>query len=163
VTDERVNRPEPDPLRIDSAEAAELLALGLTGPYRPVDLLIDRLRARDGAAWFERTLSEPPIGEIGDAKRALLEGEASLEDLNSLKERAKSAMVEAEDLDATRRAVAAYLLAATAALAHHGRSISSRRREELYEALIDLASAAPERWAAMLRRAAEASDENASQ
>jgi len=139
---------------IDPQRASELLRLGRSEPIRPVDALIQRIEAPDKAGWWSSAVSEAwPPPQRADVM--LLQGEASVQELVALKERAKRSMRQSADEESPRRATLWYLLACAAAQAHHGARISGRPPEELNEALLDLAESAPTPWPDLLRRAAQ--------
>lgn len=83
----------------------------------------------------------------------LPEGAPSLDDLERMKDRAKAAGTDASTLEEALCATLAYLVCVAAALAHHGRTITSRPRAEMDRILVDLADAVPARWRTMLLRA----------
>ena len=132
--------------------AVHLLEVGLTGPLRPVDRVIKRLHEADGEQWFTRAVAE--AAEVTGCDVARLPEEApSLDDLEDMKERAKAAGADASTVEEALCATLAYLVCVAAALAHHGRTITSRSRAEMDRILVDLADAVPARWRTMLLRA----------
>jgi hypothetical protein len=142
------NSPAPPDITLD--HASTLLRLGLTGPRRPVDDLIDRLQRPDGAAWLERALARIPA--CGSA--AMLLGHASVKDLTAAKEHCKLLLRDSSDPELRLAAIAGYFLSIAAGLRHHGVRIGGQGRAELSEILLDLAAAAPPAWRDMLAAAA---------
>jgi hypothetical protein len=145
-----------DPEAISVSSASRLLRLGFAGPRRPIDDLIDRLSLPDGHGWLQNALTlQFGIGpdEIEDS---LCRGNATLASTEQLKELGKKAIAQHATAESRMAAIAMYFLAVAAALVHHKRLIASRPREEVNDALLDLASAAPEPWAKLLGEAAVA-------
>jgi hypothetical protein len=136
-----------------AAQAAGLLAEGLTGPRRPIDALLDRLYQPDGAAWLEAALGEvmskPEVAELRS-------GGCGLGRLIALKERAKTLIADAATERAALGALASYTLCVAAALAQHNAPISSRSMQEWMGVLTEFAGVAPPAWRAQLTSAAAA-------
>lgn len=133
------------PVEGSPAAASELLRTALSGPRRPVDGLIERLGRDDGAEWFDRTLRR--LTASPDEPAALfVRGDAGLDSLIAFKEKAKGAVADGPTIEATIEASALYFIAVAAALRHHRRLITTRDRDELAEALIDLAAALAPPW-----------------
>lgn len=139
--------------RLTTVEVLHLLEMGVTGPIRPVDRVIARLHQADAEDWLAHALivaARLTGHEVG----RLPEDRPTLEQLRTIKERAKEAAVAATSPGEILSATFAYLACVGAALAHHGRNISSRPPMELHHILVDLADAAPPRWRDMLLEAA---------
>lgn len=136
------------------SDASRLLRLGMADERRPVDDLIDGLKAKEaGPRTLIELLERPGLIDPGQADGMLIQGEAGIDHLQGLKQRGKICYKNA-DSDAERMAgLAAYFLAIGAALAHHGKLICSRSREELDQVLLDIAEVAPEPWDEMLNKA----------
>ncbi len=144
---------QPAP-RIDHEGATSLLRLGMVGPRRGVDAVIDRLRMPDGAQWLESSLLVfAPSAE--EARAMLVEGSARLDQLGEAKERHKQAMLSSAPASERQRAILLYYLCIAAGLAHHARSLTSQPQADVSAALLDLAVALPEPWSLMLARAAD--------
>lgn len=143
-----------EPPTLAETTVTRLLELGIAGPRRPLDALIDRLSAADGSSWFAGTLEGAPFGGADESHRGLIDGASPLDDLESLKNEGKrllaSGMAERERL----AGLSAYFLAVSAALAHHRTNISSRPPHDLSDALLDLASVLPSPWSGMVARGA---------
>jgi hypothetical protein len=135
--------------------ATRLLRLGLSEPRRPVDDLIDRLGAADGATWLEGAL-ERVLGDLGSAREQLVEGRATIAQLASVKEHSQTLLRAGPDADSRLAGIAGYFLALAAALRHHGHALSSRGRDELDAVLLDLATAAPSPFSELLSGATQA-------
>src|SRR5262245_6549412 len=101
--------PEKDFSNLGEDQAKRLLTFGLTKGARPVDSLIDRLGAADGASWLAKTLEGAPFENSGQALR-LVTGEAAVGELTAIKERAKT-QAASKDKQARLAARAAYDLA----------------------------------------------------
>jgi hypothetical protein len=139
-------------------DASRLLQLGLSGPRRPVDALIDRLSQLDGHRWLESALTVGPASVFEDPENALIHGRATLDQLKQMKDGGKSLMKQSRDRETRLIAIAGYFVAIAAAMAHYGNRICSREREELNPILLDLAAVAPNKWSELLSRAALAPD-----
>ena len=138
--------------RLTPVEAVHLLEVGVTGPLRPVDRVIQRLHEPDSEEWFAHALAV--AADITGREVSRLPEEApSLDDLVRMKERAKETSADASSLDLALCAIFTYLACVGAALAHHGRNITSRPSAELDRILVDLADAVPPRWRQMLLKA----------
>ncbi len=136
---------------LTDSQASQLLRMGISGPRRPVDDVIDRLGEPDGAEWFN-ALMATATGRSGGVRA--FEDRLSVEELVAVKERAKTSVVEAVTKDEAAAATAAYFVAVAMALVHHGAMISSQPRDELTAVLADLAAAAAAPWAELLMEAA---------
>lgn len=135
-----------EPLSVDSMEASavtRLLRMGLSPPRRPVDALIDRLRARDGAQWLDRQVQvDMPEEERRLAARILLR-QAQIDDPRRLKELAKQRLAGVRTEPERVSALLAYFVAIAGALAQFGVVITSHAGTDLESALLDLAEASP--------------------
>ena len=140
--------PSTPPLPLDTA--TELLRLGLSGPRRPVDDLVDRLSEPDGAEWLIRALEDKALGGRGSAVEQLAEGRATIDQLAEVKDRSQRLLRTGPDQDTLLAGIAGYFFALAAALLHHGRALSSRSRDELDPVLLDLATVAPSPFSEML-------------
>lgn len=137
---------------------SRLLPLGLSQPAGPVAALIERLSAPDAPDWLARTLSGGAMADAGTTAAACADGRASLEDLRRVKDQAKKAMGRSETRQEMLSATLCYFLAIGAGLAHHNELLTSQSREQVDQALVDLADVLPDPWAAMLERAAMVTD-----
>lgn len=140
--------------QLDSSQATRLLKLGISGPKRRVDPLIDRLRSSAGKAWFAGIFKKAPFATLADPVDRLAEGRATLDEIVAFKDAAKHAVTKATGSDTELAGVAAYYMAIAAALAHHGSLISSVNRPELDAVLLDLAEVLPSPWSELASRAA---------
>jgi len=139
--------PPPDDHVSRTLEAADggvvsaLLRLGLAQDRRPVDALIARVEAPDGAAWLAGVLESEPALRPG----------VSLERLRACKQQARTdARADPED----HRALLIYYLSVGTALAEYGVQISSVDHGLVAAALVDFAEVLPDEWSRRLRRAA---------
>lgn len=150
--------PQPDLnasfAKLDSSQATRLLKLGLSGPKRRVDPLLERLRSSAGKSWFAGMLKRPPFAGLGAPLAMLVEGQASLEQLVAFKDAAKQVVTTAGGADAELAGVAAYYLAIAAAITHHNSLISSVNRTELDTVLLDMAEVMPSPWSELASKAA---------
>ncbi|MEQ8850759.1 MAG: hypothetical protein RIB32_03140 [Phycisphaerales bacterium] len=159
MADDGVNDKGADaPDTLSAIEASRLLPIGLSQPAGPVAEVIDRLRGADGDAWLRLTLERGPVRDAGVEPRRLLDPDVTVADLERVKDASKRVMGRAETKNDVLSATLAYFLAIAAALTHHGRLITSQRRDLVDDALIDLADAAPEPWSDLLQSAAMATD-----
>lgn len=140
--------------QLDSSQATRLLKLGISGPKRRVDPLIDRLRSSAGKSWFAGILKRPPFADLPDAVGQLVQGRASLDEIVAFKDAAKHAVTAAQAADAELAGIAAYYIAIAAAMTHHNSLISSVNRTELDAVLLDLAEVLPSPWSELASRAA---------
>lgn len=151
-----MNSSTPNPGRGETLEAGtitRLFRLGLSGPRRPVDALIDRLGAPDAEAWLGRAMERAPrIGEL-EPSGVLLRG-VDTDTLSRIKNTGKKLLAEAGAEDHRLTGLALYFFAVASALAHHDTVICSRTRDELHPVLLDLAAACPEPWSDLCTRAA---------
>lgn len=144
---------------LGASDASRLLELGLSGPKRPIDGLIDRLCRPDASLWLEENLSSGPAGAFGDPVLYLVEGKATLDQLIAIKQTSKSLLGAGRKDEANLAALTSYFFAVGAALLHHQTVICSRSRDEVTEALLDLAAVAAEPWATFLSDASDAQTE----
>lgn len=150
-------QPSPDagPGNLDSSQVSRLLQLGLSGPHRPVDDLIDRIGEPGGREWFLQALEDGPAAASGSPREMLIEGKATVDGLLVMKEQGKALFGnEASGSDSRLSGMIAYFLAVAAALVHYGVRISGRAKEDLEPIFLDLASAAPGPWGEFLSKAA---------
>lgn len=139
---------------LDAGHVSHLLSLGIRGPRRPVDRLVDRLQERDGKAWLERSITSLPQQE-GYLAAGLFSGpiadlKTGLEALKALKAWCKRrAGADSDSLEP----LLGYFLCLGAALAHYGTLISAMPRREIDGVLLDLAVAMPEPWCELLCQA----------
>src|SRR5262245_15329956 len=123
-------------------------------PSTPSSILRQRLAELDGREWLEARLRMAPFALLGNPTAALVDGRASLAELEELRLRCKRITAQATSRDLLLAAVAGYFFAIGAALLHHRRYTSSQPIRELREILIDLATVADEPWSSFLSRAA---------
>jgi hypothetical protein len=150
----RDGRSDVSSTKLTSEQASTLLKLGLAGPRRPVDDLIDRLTKPDAADWLFAALEAGPVRGMGSPSSLLAHGKATLAQLESIKERSKAALKAGIDSDMRLAGIAGYFLALAAGLFHHHKLIGGRERTELNAVMLDLASVAPEPFSRLLSEAA---------
>jgi hypothetical protein len=136
--------------------ATRMLRLGVVGPRRGVDDLIDRLRTPDGWQWWETCMGELGEGSAKDAAARLVNGEADLKFITAGKERHKSTMGAGHSAPTRLASMALYYVCVSAAVVHHARLITGQNPELLSEALADLAASTPEPWSDLIGKAAAA-------
>lgn len=148
----------PQPLPNESLQNREtvsrLLQLGISGPRRPVDALVERLSAADGVAYFRQMIGRAPIKNLGDPEVALVHGRCDEVAVDRLKEASKRLLQDAINDTDRLAGLAGYFFAVAAALLHQDRNITSRSTQELHEVLLELASVSPPVWARFLGAAA---------
>lgn len=139
---------------IGDEQARKLLRLGMLKTFRPVDALIERLKATDGQEWFRKVTLAAPFTTILGRGDGLITGRVMLAQLTALKEAGKR---QARELDRNMRLIAraAYDLSIAAAIVHYGQVITTQSRTELLDVLSDLAEALPEPWAKLVVDATE--------
>ena len=138
---------------IGPEQASRMLRVGLAGPERPIDTLLDRLSDDDGAAWLRDVLSDGAMAILGAVVAARHDETVTVESLTALKEQCKSAVVRRRDPEASLRAMVGYFFAVAAAIDRFGTNISSRGADELAPMLMDLASVTPPDWSSVFERA----------
>jgi len=138
---------------VEADQASRLLRVGLRGPARPVDRLLDRLAEEDGAKWLRGVLSDDPLGLLASATADRAEAGITLDALKSLKQIGKTSAMRADTRDATLRAMVGYFFSVGTGLAMFRENISSRSAEELDPILMDLASVSPPEWSALFEKA----------
>lgn len=134
--------------------ATKMLRLGVVGPRRGVDDIIDRLRTPDGWEWWNGCMSELGEGSATDAADRLVKGSATIEFLLQAKELHKRLMAAGNPTPKRLASMAAYYACLAAAVVHHGRLISGQPVEQLSDALADLAASTPEPWSDLIGKAA---------
>src|ERR1043165_3099429 len=137
--------------------ATKMLRLGIVGPRRGVDDLIDRLRTPDGWSWWEACMGELGEGAAKDAATRLVKGESTLDFLAKAKTRHKAKLGAGNPSPIRLASMAAYYVCVAAALVHYQKSITGQDAEMLSDALADLAASTPEPWSELLGKAALAS------
>ena len=150
MSDAKRNKPHLGDL--NEGQASQLLALGIAGPRRPVDDVIDRLAHPDGATWFATAVF--PLKGLASSLTRRQAARPALEELIVLKEKAKAALADAATRDEASAATALYFVAVAAARVLHDAGISSQPPHELAGVMADLAGAAPDPWAEILMEAA---------
>ncbi len=144
---------------LGASDASRLLELGLSGPKRPIDGLIDRLCQPDAPLWLEKNLTSGPAGAFGDPVVYLVEGKATLDQLVAVKQTSKSLLGAGREDEPRLTALTSYFFAIAAALVHYRTIICSRSRNEVDAILLDLAAVAAEPWATLLSDAADTQSE----
>ena len=124
---------------LNQTALTRLMRLGIAGPHRPVDALIQRLGASGGSQWLERILKE----DLPERERVLIalatSRRASLEELHELKDLSKVRLGAAKTENDRVCALFSYFISLAGGLALHEEVITSRSAGELEEVLIDLA------------------------
>lgn len=138
---------------IGAEQASRMLRLGIHGPPRPIDRLLDRLAADDGAAWLSEALSDESTARLASLPSVGEEHDVTLEQLTAVKEACKSTALRTHAPDVSLRAMVGYFFSVAGALALFRTNISSRGNDELEPILIDLASVTPPDWSALFERA----------
>ena len=139
---------------IDHDTADYLLRLGVVDTGRPVNLLLERLETDPDQSWLREALAGLPGLGGRDVETMFLDGAASVEELQAVKDDAKRLMKIASDPNDRAVALAGYFVTTAAALAHHREKISSGVRKELSNAILDLAAATTGRWQELFTEAA---------
>lgn len=152
---------EPPPTTIgdladfDGERTARFLELGLEGPKKPIDSLLDRLRAIHADAYFTDLLAYGTETDIEQLRLLICQGRASLDEYKALKETSVRLFREYRDLKTHLSATAIYFTAIAAALAFHSRKITSQTPAELETAFLDLAATVPKPWDDLYIKATE--------
>ena len=146
----------PNDQELTETGVTRLLTLGLAGPARPVDELIDRLLQNDGHRWLSSALGSWPLAAHGSPRGQLCEGRATVDELRSIKNDSKDLLKRARDREDRLAGLLGYFFSVAAALAHHGELITSRPRAEVDPTLLELAEVTPGAWSKLLSRAAQA-------
>lgn len=144
-------RQSSEPLDVVTAtDATRLLRMALSGT-RKLDVAIEHIVQPEGQAWLTSVLAR-----LAPQAAGLPLNEVGLEDLRAMKETGKAAFVSAIEDEETATGALLYFLAIGAALAQHGALITSQPRDEVDDALSDLAGAMSGPWARMLWKGIEA-------
>lgn len=147
--------PEPhDEQPLTDEQATRLLSVGVRGPRRPVDELVECLGRDAGHEWFERVIEVSMRQAVARSADDLRDGLITTEELRLAKAAAKRGIRGAVGPEEAAGATALYFCAIASALAHHGERITSRPDDDLMPALTDLAEAVPERWRDMFEQSA---------
>lgn len=136
----------------DAETASRMLRMGIAGPPRPIDPLIDRLSRDDGAAWLDAALATESMSALALAVSEPDPG-VPLDDLIAIKNAGKEIAAKASSREASLQSMVGYFFSIAGALATHGENISSRTYEDLRPILIDLAAVAPPAWSLLFERA----------
>ena len=150
----RDHKAAPDSGMLSAEHASVFLKLGIAGPRRPIDDLIDEINRDATGHRLTQLLEAGPFRGMGSAERLLLEGESSLEEWSEIKERSKLIAKQAATADERLAGMAGYFVSIAAALHHHQVLLTTRDRETLEPSLLDLADACQEPFKALLSSAA---------
>jgi hypothetical protein len=149
------NHTRPDMPAVPASLATRLLNLGRQTSRGPLADLIRRLDRPDGRVWLSGAMADWPFTQIGgDAESTLLRGQASLDQLATLKRTAKSQASDPGDADRLIRAVLGYYLSVATALVHHQKNLSSQPPNDLADAFGELGAALGAPWDDLAGRAA---------
>ena len=152
--------PVPDSSSISASQASVFLKLGITGPRRPVDDVIDHLRKDRTGQWLSSALQAGPMTAVGSAAggasaaELLASGKATLEQCSAIKEKSKKIVKNAISPQERLGGIAGYFISIAAGLRHHDVLLTTHDRDELAGILLDLAEVAPEPFATLLSEAA---------
>jgi hypothetical protein len=151
MTEDNAINSSSEPIAVE--QASRMLRLGIHGPARPVDNLLDRLAEPDGATWLRGVLAMEGVAALATiptptGKESLVVGE-----LTQIKESSKAAAIRGGSHVALLKAMVGYFFAIAGAFALFQTNISSRSSAELEPILIDLASVAPPDWSVVFERA----------
>ena len=138
---------------IGAEQVSRMLRLGIRGRPRPIDSLLDRLAADDGAAWLGQVLSDESMACLASLPSPDEDHDVTLEQLTAIKEACKSTVLRTKAREGSLRAIVGYFFSVAGALALFRMNISSRGIDELEPILIDLASVTPPDWSALFERA----------
>ncbi len=143
--------PDIGPLGEDMV--SRLLRLGQSGPRddEPVDELVERISLPGGDRWILSALASSDLTS-GRLEDLLVKGAGNLDEIVSIKDRAKAIFNREKDEDLRLLGLAAYLLAIAAGLTHHGTLITRQRREIVDSGLHRLSAVMPSPWKELLER-----------
>jgi hypothetical protein len=111
------------------------------------------LEGQETWRWLACLLRQDPLAVFESPERALVLGEASFEQLETLK-RASKSLHRRPGADAEVRAFLGYVLSVASAAAHYRARLSHLPAAEVETLLLDLAGILPEPWSDLLARAA---------
>lgn len=137
----------------ENAIAARLLKLGVRGPTRPVDRLIERLSRTDRGVWLDDAIREVSGSSTETVSVLTLTPSTPLGSIRALKDRCKRQAAKGLPGQEPLEPMLGYFIALAAAMAHHGALISSVPRSEIEGVLLDLACVLPDPWADLFCRA----------
>lgn len=138
---------------ISSLRVSRLLELGLSREREPIDGLVARLRASEGADWLRKAIESGGIGSRADWESIASPAGAPTSLLRAIKDRANDLLRDPADQDAFHAGMAGYFIAIAAGLAQHGELLTRQPREKLEPILRKLSEVAPSPWAPLFRRA----------
>ena len=124
------------------------------GRRRPIDELIDRLSESDGPRYLEQVLMPGLQRAHGPALQRLIDRSATLEELITIKQQAKTLHAAGETETQRHIAMAGYFFAVGTALILYNKLICSRPRAELQPIMLDLATVTPPPLSDIIQRAA---------
>lgn len=132
---------------LDARSTSMFLRLGLDGPRKPIDSLLERLRQAQGTGLFADLLRAGPAAELlatdgGDRPAKTVE----LELLRRIKNDSVQLFRSYRDLNSHLAATATFFSAIATALALHGEKITSQPAEEIEGAFLDLAAVLAHPW-----------------
>ena len=142
------------------AVASKILALAAGPALRPVDFLLAEAQATRDAAWTAHAFRDVAQTDVGSAAPPAMGTPLSwtsdaptLNAIHAWRVRAKFAFEAAGDVHARNAALLVYAWCIAAALVHFRTLPSSQPREEIDQLLAGIASALPEPYASLPRRA----------
>jgi len=137
---------------LSADQASRLLRIGLIGPIRPSDPLLERLSESDGTEWLVDAVSSGPIATSAGLETILSADKCDLDQLRIIKQRCTESAL--HDPPAARLVcMASYFLVVAAALAHFRTNLSSRTPDELKTVFVELAAVTPAQWADIFTKA----------
>ena len=142
----------PDPL--DAATTA-VLQMSIVRGQRAIDRLLDLMATPPSAGvdTFAHMVEDGWPVDLPPA-RSLVDASPGVESLIHLKDSGKRRVADAARDAERMQGTARYTLAVAAALAHHGESITSMHRKELYTLLLDFAELTGPPWSRLFAAAA---------
>ena len=140
--------------------ASKILALAAGPALRPVDFLLAEAQSTRDASWTARAFNDNAPTDVGAAAPAAVGTPLSwnadaptIDAIHAWRVRAKFAFEAAEDVHTRNAALLVYGWCLAAALVHFGVLASSQPREEVDQLLAGIATALPEPFASLPRRA----------
>jgi hypothetical protein len=141
---------DPD-LSAEDRRTARMLALGRKPPLRTVDVLLEELE-NTAPERFQELIEIGPTRNLDIAPEAILNGHASVAQLQLLKVMCKRVVLRA-DFEQLLACTATYFTVLAAALVHHRTMLSDREAPDLKQAWMDLTEATPLAWSEMFWQA----------
>jgi len=140
---------------LSSEVTTRFLKMGLDGPKKPIDSLLQRLRDTSDPNFFTTLLEQSTKKSAAELETILASGAGDLDTILGFKNQSVELFRRYKDLQSHLGATAIYFTSIAAALTHHGKVITSQSESDLEVALLDMAATLESPWADLLIGAVE--------